>query len=131
MGRVMGWWLLASLMLPATFIHVLAFGAEDSAESHFRRASQFVQQGKLDQAEREYRLGLKIRQAAQLLPDRVEPYQWLGRTLIQLGRVEEGRKQLAKVEQINARKRERAAKTPGQEVVPAQLGNPGTAQERY
>src|SRR2546422_2557089 len=37
-----------------------ACGAEDAAELHFRRASQLAQQGKLDQAEREYRLGLKI-----------------------------------------------------------------------
>ncbi|PYV11184.1 MAG: hypothetical protein DMG23_05050 [Acidobacteria bacterium] len=53
-------WLWVGLTLPMFFLANPACGAEDRAELHFRRASQLAQQGKLDQAEREYRLGLKI-----------------------------------------------------------------------
>jgi tetratricopeptide (TPR) repeat protein len=41
-------------------ICALSFGADDRAEWHFGRASRLAQQGKLDEAEHEYRLGLKI-----------------------------------------------------------------------
>src|SRR5256712_14156126 len=53
-------WLWVGLTLPMLFLANPACGAEDTAELHFRRASQLAQEGKLDQAEREYRLGLKI-----------------------------------------------------------------------
>src|SRR2546428_12788741 len=53
-------WLWVGLTLPMLFLANPACGAEERAELHFRRASQLAQQGKLDQAEREYRLGLKI-----------------------------------------------------------------------
>jgi cytochrome c-type biogenesis protein CcmH/NrfG len=43
-----------------------------------------------------------LRRATELMPDRVEPYSWLGRTLVQLGKPEEGRKALDEVERLNA-----------------------------
>ena len=48
-----------------------------------------------------------FRRAAELLPRRVEPYSWLGRTLVQLGQAEEGRKALDEVKRLNAAQRER------------------------
>ena len=43
-----------------------------------------------------------LQRAVQLLPEHVEPHHWLGRTLIQLGRREEGRRELASVGRINS-----------------------------
>src|SRR2546428_11758444 len=53
-------WLWVGLTLPMLFLANPACGAEERAELHFRRASQLAEQGKLDEAEREYRLGLNI-----------------------------------------------------------------------
>jgi len=63
-----------------------------------------------------------FRQAAQLMPARVEPHHWLGRTLIQIGRSEEGQKELAEVERINSA-REQAARVLFPTAVPAQVGD--------
>src|SRR2546427_5231136 len=72
-----------------------------------------------------------FRRAARLLPDRVEPHHWLGRTLIQIGRVEEGKKELAKVEQMNAKKREQAAETLRREISPPPVGSPYPGHPRH
>ncbi len=49
----------------------------------------------------------QFRRAAELLPGKVEPYNWLGRTLIGLGEAEEGRKALEEVKRLKATGRER------------------------
>src|SRR2546422_11576821 len=72
-----------------------------------------------------------FRRAARLLPDRVEPHHWLGRTLIQIGRVEEGKRELAKVEQMNAKKREQAVENLSREISPASVGSPDAGDQRH
>jgi len=49
-----------------------------------------------------------LRLAVARLPDRVEPHYWLGRTLIRLGRSEEGQKELAHIDRINQGQRRKA-----------------------
>ena len=51
-------------LLPLVFLGSLLgslphFGADDNSDSHFRRASQMAQEGKIDAAISEYHLGLK------------------------------------------------------------------------
>ena len=60
-----------------------------------------------------------FRRAVSLLPERVEPHHWLGRTLAQVGDIEEGRKELAQVERMNAEQRQRATETLNRAVAPA------------
>ena len=51
-----------------------------------------------------------FRKAAQLLPEKVEPQYWLGRTLIKLGKTAEGQKILSKVEKVIRSSRSRSKK---------------------
>ena len=44
-----------------------------------------------------------LREVARLMPDRVEPHYWLGKTLMKLGKTEEGKKELARVQAIHSR----------------------------
>src|SRR5262249_15112754 len=50
-----------------------------------------------------------FRRATQLLPGRVEPYNWLGRTLIQLGQTEEGRNALEEVKRLKSAEHNRTS----------------------
>jgi tetratricopeptide (TPR) repeat protein len=59
------WVFVSAVFVVLTLLCALSFGAEDRAESHFERASRLAQQGKLDEAESEYRLGLKISSSAE------------------------------------------------------------------
>jgi Flp pilus assembly protein TadD len=48
----------------------------------------------------------QFRRAVELLPGKVEPYHWLGRTLIGIGQAEEGRKALDEVKRLKAAEHE-------------------------
>ena len=50
----------------------LCFSAEETAQSHFQRASKLAEQGHLNEAEHEYKVGLK------LAPDSADAYNNLG-----------------------------------------------------
>jgi predicted Zn-dependent protease len=52
-----------------------------------------------------------FRKAVQLLPDKVEPQYWLGRTLINLGQKAEGQKILLKVQDSHSAKQTADRKT--------------------
>src|SRR5262249_40015561 len=53
--------LICRLLMSFALPYALGLGATDQAAGwHFRHASELAQQGKLDEAEREYRLGLMI-----------------------------------------------------------------------
>ena len=49
----------------------------------------------------------QFRRAVELLPGKVEPYNWLGRTLIGMGQAQEGRKALEEVKRLKAAEHER------------------------
>jgi tetratricopeptide (TPR) repeat protein len=53
-------------------LQIHLFGSDDTAESHFHRADQLAQSGKLDAAIGEYRIGLKM------APDSYGAYNNLG-----------------------------------------------------
>jgi predicted Zn-dependent protease len=61
-----------------------------------------------------------FRKAAELMPEKVEPQYWLGRTLIKLGKTAEGQKILSKVREGHSLKQESEQKTlGGQSQLPA------------
>src|SRR6266849_2369141 len=53
-------YLFCRLFFFSIFPAAAAFSSNQSAEEHFHLAAKYAQDGKLDEAEREYRLGLKI-----------------------------------------------------------------------
>jgi tetratricopeptide (TPR) repeat protein len=65
-----------------------------------------------------------LRQAVSRMQDKPEPHYWLGQTLIRSGQVLEGKSELAKVDQINAAKRQEAREFMEQTVIPATTGEP-------
>jgi hypothetical protein len=66
--------------------------------------------------------------AVKLLPQQVEASYWLGKTLIQIGQTKEGRKELARVEQINAQQQKQATEILSHGILPGSVGNPATPQ---
>ncbi|HYV29480.1 MAG TPA: tetratricopeptide repeat protein [Candidatus Binatia bacterium] len=57
--------ILAGLLFLSAFPTAAAPTSDEAAEAHFQRAAKYAQQGKLDEAEQEYRLGLKISPSAE------------------------------------------------------------------
>jgi len=68
------WWLLGSLILIGAPRSSVGAWTDDTAEFHFRRANELQRLGKLDEAEREYRLGLRIAPTSPMPIATWEPY---------------------------------------------------------
>ena len=67
----------------------------------------------------------QFRRAVELLPGKVEPYNWLGRTLIGIGQAEQGRKALDEVKRLKAAEHERL---PDIRTRPSGGADPGNSQ---